>query len=135
MDLCLVLDGQRGDMGVSHETGADSGGVEIPLDMCQVLGTGVDWRNMTVPKPVPYVRDGLRWGDRRRQRPRMGHQSYEPRRDRPWHSDSLRAVDLAFPPAPGCLVMRRAIVVGIDQQVGIRHDHCPLSAAKSSASS
>ena len=38
MNLRLVFHGQRGDMGVGHEIGADAGGVEISLEMRQVLG-------------------------------------------------------------------------------------------------
>ncbi len=43
VDLCLILHRQRGDMCVRHEVRADAGGVEIPPEIGQVVGTGVDW--------------------------------------------------------------------------------------------
>ena len=69
MDVGLILDGQRSNMNVSDQTQADAGGVEISLHVRQVLGAGVDWRDVGVPKPISDVRNCVCREDGRRQSP------------------------------------------------------------------
>lgn len=44
---------QGGNVGVSHEAGTNASGVKDFPKVCQVIGAGVDWRYVGIPKPFP----------------------------------------------------------------------------------
>ena len=110
-------------------------GGQVPPEEGQMLGAGVDRRDVGEPEPLVHVVDRLRGCCRMGENLGVSHQPHEAGRYNPRDADSLRAVDQVFPPAPGGVVMVRPVVVGIDQQVDVRDYQPAFGPAKSSASS
>lgn len=79
VDLGLVLHGQRRNVRVRDEVGTDTGCTEISPEVRQVLRIRVDRCDMRLLEPVLHVRHGVLYGEGRRKRSWMRHQSHEPR--------------------------------------------------------
>ena len=115
VDLSLILHRNGGDVRVGNQICADPGSVEIPAQIRQVVYSRVDRRNAAITEPLQNSINRLGGVRRMCEHRRVRHHPYKPGRHDPGDADSFRAVDQAFPPTSGGVVLRDAIVVGINQ--------------------
>lgn len=55
MDLRLVLQGERGNVGVGDQIGSHAGGGEVPRQPGEVIAAGIDRRHVWGAEPCLYV--------------------------------------------------------------------------------
>ena len=80
-------------MCVRHEVRADAGGVEIPPEIGQVVGTGVVWDDVRKAEPLAHMVDRFRGDEPGGRAPWGGSSPYKSGRYDPRNTDSLRAVN------------------------------------------
>src|SRR6185295_7515111 len=119
MQLRLVLDGQRGQVGIRHEIAGSSQSLEQAEEDLAVAISGMEEVDVRLSEPGADVRASLRSGERPGEDLGMGRDSDEPEGGSPGQTHGTAAAQEAFPPAGRGRVARRILVVRVDEQVDV----------------
>ena len=123
VQFCPTFHCERGDVSVGREVSTYACHFHISMKVNQMIGARIEWNDMRIFEPNSHTVNSFQWRHREFYCAGIDDQSYKRYRHYPRNANSFRAVDQIFPPRPSDRIIRRSVIVSVEQQVGIRYDH------------